>query len=186
MSGSARAKAAREARRTSQFSKFRNTELNLIPLVDTLVSVVFFSLATATVGEMAPVVSGVELPIANIGAPALRQLTVGVARDVSVDGVRVMSSTEAAGAVSNIPQQPLIIPGLLTALKEKADSIRTATGKSQNESVEIPLAVQGTKTMRYDLLSRVLHTARWAGFVNVTLQVQRETGADGTTPTPEA
>ena len=186
MSGSARAKAAREARRTAQFGKFRNTELNLVPLVDTLVSVVFFSLVTATVGEMAPVVSGVELPIANVGAPAMRQLTVGVARDISVDGVRVMSSTEAAQAQSTIPQQPLIVPGLLTALKEKADSIRVATGKSQNESVEIPLAIQGTKTMRYDLLSRVLHTARWAGFVNVTLQVQRETGADGVTPTPGA
>lgn len=174
MSGSARAKAAREARRTAQFSKFKNTELNLVPLVDTLVSVVFFALATATVGELAPVTAGVDLPIANVGQPAMQELTLGVARDISLDGVRVMSASDAAQAVSNIERQPLIVPALLVALKEKADSVRQATGVPQTQSVELPLAIQGTRTMRYDLLSRVLHTARWAGFKNVSLQVKRE------------
>jgi hypothetical protein len=36
-----RARAARLARRAAQFSKFRLIQLNLVPLVDTFVSVVF-------------------------------------------------------------------------------------------------------------------------------------------------
>ena len=51
-----RARAARLARRAAQFNKFRLIQLNLVPLVDTFVSVVFFTLVTATVGELAPVV----------------------------------------------------------------------------------------------------------------------------------
>ena len=45
-------------RRAKQFQKFKLAELNLVPLVDTLVSIVFFALVTATVGELAPVVVG--------------------------------------------------------------------------------------------------------------------------------
>ena len=182
MSSSGRAKAARELRRTQQFAKFRNTELNLVPLVDTMVAVVFFALSTATVGELAPVVPGVTLPIAGVGQPALKELTIGVGNDISIEGERIMSAREAAVAVSNNPREPLVVPALLAVLKEKADSVRQATGRGENESVDVPLAIQGTKTMRYDLLSRVLHTARWAGFRNVTLQVQRE-GQD-VTPQP--
>src|SRR5207245_762684 len=46
--GVSRAKMAREARRVQQFAKFRNVSLNLVPLVDTLVSVVFFAPTAAT------------------------------------------------------------------------------------------------------------------------------------------
>jgi biopolymer transport protein ExbD len=181
MAGSSRAKAAREARRSAQFSKFKNTELNLIPLVDTFVSIVFFALTTATVGELAPIVPGVTLPSSTVGAPSMQELTVGIARDISVAGARVMSSQEAAVAQSDNPKEPLIIPQLLAVLKERADSIRNVSGEPAEGSLKTPLAIQGDKSMRYDLLSRVMHTARWAGFKNVTLQVQRE-GVEGTAP----
>lgn len=176
MSGSSRAKAARESRRAAQFGKFKNTELNLIPLVDTFVSIVFFALTTATVGELAPIVPGVTLPTSTVGAPSVQELTLGIARDISVAGARVMSSQEAAVAQSNRAGEPLIIPQLLVVLQERADSIRKMSGETSG-SLKTPLAIQGDRTMRYDLLSRVMHTARWAGFKNVTLQVQRE-GAD--------
>jgi len=171
---STRAKAAREARRASQFGKFKNTELNLIPLVDTFVSIVFFALTTATVGELAPVVSGVTLPSSNVGAPSMQELTIGIGNDISVAGARVMSTAEAAVAQSNQPKEPLIIPKLLAVLQERADSIRKTSGEAAKGSLKTPLAIQGDKTMRYDMLSRIMHTARWAGFRNVTLQVQRE------------
>ena len=48
-----RARAAREGRRAAQFAKFRMTELNLVPLVDTFVAIVFFSLLTYTGAAMA-------------------------------------------------------------------------------------------------------------------------------------
>lgn len=181
MAGSSRAKAAREARRSAQFSKFKNTELNLIPLVDTFVSIVFFALTTATVGELAPIVSGVNLPSSTVGAPSVQELTIGIARDISVAGSRVMSSQEAAVATSDRPGEPLIIPQLLAVLKERADSIRNVSGETTG-SLRTPLAIQGDKTMRYDLLSRVMHTARWAGFKNVTLQVEREDADGGSAP----
>lgn len=173
---SSRAQLMRETRRASQFAKFRLVHLNLVPLVDTFVSIVFFALTTATVGELAPVVNGVALPEAGIGSPAHQQLTLAVASNpqaIIFNGKPVMSVSQAASAVSNVPGQPLAIPALYATLKSSADSIRTANKGAADESVDTPLAIQGDRTMRYDMLSRILQTARLAGFRNVTLQVKR-------------
>jgi len=175
---SERARALREGRRRAQFQKFRLIQLNLVPLVDTFVAIVFFSLTAATVGDLAPILNGVTLPQAKVGAPAHQELTLGVSsRPAAIvfNGHQVMSATAAAQATSNVPDQPLVVPQLYTALKTAADSIRNVNGVSQNESVTTPLAIQGDKTMRYDLLQRLLQTARLAGFRTITLQVQRAT-----------
>ena len=178
-----RAKAARMARRAAQFNKFRLVQLNLIPLVDTFVSVVFFSLTTATVGELAPVVPGVNLPEARVGQPALSQLTVGIGPQVTLGGRPVMATIDAAQARSTDPAQPLLIPALYAALRQKADSIRAERGLEPNESIDSPLAIQGDRTMRYDLLSRVMQTARLAGFRTLSLQVNRsDEDAPGAVP----
>ena len=173
-----RARAAREARRTAQFAKFRITELNLVPLVDTFVAIVFFSLATATVGEQMPVMPGVQLPDSRVGETALQELTVGIGNQITINAVPVMSTVDAAAARSNNPNEPLLIPQLYNALRVEADSLRRAKGLGSNVSVENTLAIQGTKTMRYALLARIMQTARLAGFRNVSLQVNRtEDGA---------
>jgi biopolymer transport protein ExbD len=166
-----RARAARLARRAAQFNKFRLIQLNLVPLVDTFVSVVFFTLVTATVGELAPVVSGVTLPDSRVGATALQQLTLGIGPQVTLGGRPVMATIDAAQVKSTDPRQPLLIPPLYAALRAKADSIRTLRSTPANESIDAPLAIQADRTMRYDLLSRVMQTARLAGFRNLTLQV---------------
>ena len=180
--GVSRAKMAREARRVAQFAKFRNVSLNLVPLVDTLVSIVFFALTTATVGELAPVMPGVNLPQSQVGNPALSQLTVGIGPNVIVGTTAVMPTAQAASVRSDNPAQPLLIPPLYAVLRQKADSIRTEKGGAANTSVDTPLAIQGDKTMRYDLLSRVMQTARLAGFRNISLQVRHE-NANGTPST---
>ena len=36
----------------------------------------------------------------------------------------------------------------------------------------MPLAIQGDKSMRYDLLARLMQTVRLAGFKNISLQVK--------------
>ena len=77
-----RAREQRQVRRARQFAKFGVTQLNLVPLVDTFVSIVFFSLTTTTVGELAPVTPGVDLPQASVGTTALSQLTLGVGANV--------------------------------------------------------------------------------------------------------
>jgi biopolymer transport protein ExbD len=166
-----RARAARLARRAAQFNKFRLIQLNLVPLVDTFVSVVFFTLVTATVGELAPVVSGVTLPDSRVGATALQQLTLGIGPQVTLGGRPVMATIDAAQVKSTDPTQPLMIPPLYAALRAKADSIRTLRSTPANQSIDAPLAIQADRTMRYDLLSRVMQTARLAGFRNLTLQV---------------
>lgn len=168
-----RARAARLARRAAQFNKFRLIQLNLVPLVDTFVSVVFFTLVTATVGELAPVVPGVNLPESRVGQPALQQVTLGIGPQVTLGGRAVMTTLEAAQAQSDNPAQPLVIPLLYAALRAKADSIRSVRATPANQSVDAPLAIQADRTMRYDLLSRVMQTARLAGFRNLTLQVNR-------------
>ena len=145
-----RGKDARAERRAAQFAKFRITELNLVPLVDTFVSIVFFALTSATVGELAPVVAGVRLPEASVGAPALQQLTLGIGRDITLSGQVVMGTVEAA-----------------------SDSIRAAKGVPADQPLDAPIAIQGDKSMRYDLLARMMQTLRLAGFKNISLQVVR-------------
>ncbi len=175
--GGGRSRASREGRRAGQFSKFKMTELNLVPLVDTFVSVVFFALTTVTVGELAPVVPGITLPEARLGTYALQQLTLGVGRQLTLAGQPLMNTADAAMAQSTIRDQPLVIPGLYDALKAKADSIRATLEASPTDPIESPLAIQGDHTMRYDLLSRVMQTARVAGFKNISLQVRRSPDA---------
>jgi biopolymer transport protein ExbD len=183
-----RAKAAREARRTAMFHKFRLTELNLVPLVDTFVSIVFFALTTQTLGELAPMVNGVTLPQASVGRPATHEITIGIASrpaEVTLGGTRVMTVQAAATAASNVPNEPLIIPQLYAALRATADSIRGANDIPQDQSVNTTLAVQADRGMRYDLLARVLQTARRAGFKNVSLQVMK-TGGEQTAAQQQA
>jgi biopolymer transport protein ExbD len=179
-----RAKAAREARRTAMFHKFRLTELNLVPLVDTFVSIVFFSLTTQTLGEMSPTVNGVSLPSSRVGAPSATEITLGIASrpaEVTLAGHRVMTVQAAAQSTSDVPNEPLIIPTLYTALHITADSVRKANDIPADQSVDATLAVQADKGMRYDLLARVLQTARRAGFRHVSLQVLK-TGKDTAAP----
>ena len=172
-----RARAAREARRTAQFAKFRITELNLVPLVDTFVAIVFFSLATATVGEQMPVMPGVNLPDSRVGETALQELTVGIGATVTLNATPIMSARDAAAAQTNNPREPLLIPQLYTALRVQADSLRSVQGLPADSSVRNPLAIHGDKTMPYSLLARVMQTARLAGFRNVSLQVNRTEAA---------
>lgn len=182
---SERHRALRENQRRAQFAKFRMIQLNLVPLVDTFVAIVFFSLTAATVGELAPVLSGVDLPSAKVGMPAHQELTLGVSsrpEAIVYNGRPVMSVTAAAAATSTDPSQPLLVPQLFTLLKATADSIRRNNSLGQDESVEVPLAIQGDRTMRYDLLQRLLQTARLAGFRKITLQVRRAT-EQGNPPT---
>jgi biopolymer transport protein ExbD len=172
-----RARENRAARRAAQFAKFRITELNLIPLVDTFVSIVFFALTTQTVGELTQVVSGVNLPESQVGAVAHKQLTLGIGRQITLGEDAVMETVEAARAQSNDPRQPLLIPRLYNKLRQTADSIRRDKRLGQEQSVDVPLAVQGDKSMRYDLLARVMQTARLAGFKSISLQVHKTTQA---------
>ncbi len=170
------ARERRARRRAEQFAKFRITELNLVPLVDTFVSIVFFALTTATVGELAPVVPGVRLPEARVGATAHQQLTLGIGAQVTVAGHPIMSTIEAARTPSNDPKQPLLIPRLYAVLRQAADSIRREKHLAAGEPLTTPLAIQGDRSMRYDLLARMMQTARLAGFRNLSLQVSKVSG----------
>ena len=169
-----RAREARAARRAAQFAKFRVTELNLVPLVDTLVSIVFFAITTQTVGELSQVIPGVNLPSSIVGTAAHDQLTLGISSSTIMLGDQVVMGTgQAASVASNMPDQPLVIPPLFVVLKNKADSIRVANDIPQGQSVTTPLAIQGDKEMPYVLMSRMIQTARVAGFNTLTLQVNK-------------
>ena len=174
-----RAREQRRLRRVKQFGKFRVTQLNLVPLVDTFVSIVFFALTTSTVGELAPIVPGVTLPQSSVGVNALSQLTVGIGANVTVANRLVMTTAAAAASASDDPSQPLKIPALYGELKQLADSLRGARGLASTADIDMPLAIQGDKTMRFDLLSRFMQTARLAGFRRISLQVQRVSPPEG-------
>jgi biopolymer transport protein ExbD len=171
-----RARDQRAARRALQFGKFRVHQLNLVPLVDTFVSIVFFTLTTTTVGELAPVVPGVTLPETSVGTPALSQLTLGVGATVTLANRPIMNTLDAAAEPSNDPRHPLKVPTLYRAMKTLADSLRRAKGVGAEGDLKVALAIQGDRTMRYDLLSRFMATARLAGFSHLSLQVARVGG----------
>jgi biopolymer transport protein ExbD len=186
MATSAKSRSMRESRRRAQFAKFRLNELNLVPLVDTFVAIVFFALTTATVGELAPIVTGVTLPESRVGGPVLQQITIGVGSNpaqISFMGRPLMSVQQAASQPSDNAAQPLVIPALRNALKTTADSIRRANKLPMDQSIDMPLAIQGDRGMRYDLLSRIMQTARVAGFRKLTLQVRRAEQPGTGTPT---
>ena len=171
-----RVRDMRAVRRAQQFGKFRVTQLNLVPLVDTFVSIVFFALTTATVGELAPVVPGVTLPESSVGTPALSQLTLGIGATVTLGNRPVMNTADAAAELSDDARRPLKVPTLYRAMKSLADSLRAAQGVGADGAIKVSLAIQGDRTMRYDLLSRFMQTARLAGFTRLSLQVQRVGG----------
>jgi hypothetical protein len=125
---------------------------------------------------MAPVMPGVVLPESSVGGSALQELTLGIGSQVTLNANPIMSTRDAAAARSSNPNEPLLIPQLYSALKQKADSIRQASGVPEDQSVKNPLAIQGDKSMRYALLARVMQTARLAGFRNVSLQVNKTDG----------
>ena len=133
------------------------------------------AVASGTLGLAATARAGV-LDTA-LGLPSNLLLGVGVflvvyaAGLVALAGRPVMSTLEAAQARSDNPAQPLLIPPLYAALRAKADSIRALRRIPNGQSIDAPLAIQADRTMRYDLLSRVMQTARLAGFRNLTLQV---------------
>jgi len=169
-----RGREARAARRQAQFAKFRIAELNLIPLVDTFVSIVFFALTTSTVGELSPVVAGVNLPTSRVGSVAHQQVTLGITNtSITLGDKTVMGTGQAAQARSNLPNQPLVIPQLYAALKVTVDSIRKAKNVPDGQSIDVPLAIQGDKEMRYALMSRMIQSARLAGFKTLSLQVNK-------------
>lgn len=177
-----RARSSREARRVSQFGKFRLVQLNLVPLVDTFVALVFFTILTQTTATI-PIVPGVQLPESAEGNEARERVTLSIGSrpaEVTLNGQQILTVRQAASAQSNDPNQPLLIPQLHTALSQAADSIRQLRGTEANQPVPDQLAIHGDQTMRYDLLSRIMQTARVAGFTNITLQVQRAAeGAEG-------
>lgn len=168
-----RAREERQRRRSRVFAKFGVQQLNLVPLVDTFVSIVFFALTTTTVGELAPVVPGVSLPAASVGNAALSQFTIGIGANVTVANRTLMRTAQAAASVSDDARQPLKIPLLYTELRRLADSIRAERHLASGDELKYPVAIQGDRTMRYDLLSRFMQTARLAGFRQLSLQVER-------------
>src|SRR2546421_11139313 len=106
---SERARALREGRRRAMFQKFGLVQLNLIPLVDTFVAIVFFSLTAATGGDLAPILTGVSPPPAKGGAPAHQERTLGGSSRpaaILVHGPQLKSVGAAAAGTATVPGPP--------------------------------------------------------------------------------
>src|SRR6185437_3393623 len=114
-----------------------------------------------------------RLPTTSVGQVALSQLTLGIGAQVTLSGHPLMSTVDAARARATDPRQPLVIPQLFSALKTAADSVRGSKRIAADSSLDTPLAIQGDSSMHYDLLARVMQTARMAGFKNISLQVNK-------------
>lgn len=149
------------------------------PLIDIFIAIVFFLMVTMRAGGgFVSVVPAVELP-SSTGAPAEEELTVAVSPDrILLGGEPLMSVEEALGSAR--PSEPYLIPELHRSLREVREEISASL--AEGESFRGTLAVQADRRIPYAVLSRILYSARKAGFRAFHLHVTEDEGrvaADG-------
>ena len=141
--------------------------LNLVPLVDILTSIGFFSLATYTGVALAAMTAfDLSLPPTVITAPQPKtgakdpELTLLLAVRISVDGIRV----EHSGG--NVPFRKDIVGHEQASLDQLRDVL---TGISRSYPDNKDVLVVPDDAVSYDDIVKVLEQARLANFPNIAL-----------------
>lgn len=146
------------------------------PLIDIFLAVVFFLMVGFTQsGQVVSVTDGVELPTST-GIPAQEELTVGISPDrISIGGEPLLSVNDAMA--SGPGSEPYLIPLLYEELLSIRRDIEATAGP--DERIRGVLAIQGDQEIPYAVLSRVMYSARKAGFQGFNLHVNQDESAGG-------
>lgn len=146
------------------------------PLIDIFIAIVFFLMVGMTAGgEFVSVNPDVELPHST-GEDASDELTVAISTDrILIGGEPVMSVQEAMASAS--ASEPYLIPQLFEQLRVVRDDIEATL--QEDETFRGVLAIQGDRKIPYAVLSRVMYSARKAGFSAFNLHVVSEQASSG-------
>ena len=141
--------------------------LNLVPLVDILTSIVFFSLATYTGVALAAMTAfDLSLPPTVITAPQAKtsgkdpELTLLLAVRINTDGLRVEHSGGNAAFRKDIP-------GLGQSSLNELHDVLAGIARSYPDNKDV--LVVPDDAVSYDDIVKVLEQARLANFSNIAL-----------------
>jgi biopolymer transport protein TolR len=155
--------------------KHHDSHMALVPFIDMLTMLVVFLLLHSSDVEILPNTKNITIPQSVADLKPHETVVIMVTKeDLLVNGRSVGKVAE----VASMPNDKLIIPLLLDALKAQADVILRQT--SQDAVKDREVTIMGDKDTPFAVLKRVMATATSADYGKVSLAViQREREVGG-------
>jgi len=140
-----------------------DTELNLIPLIDILSTLVSFLLVYSTEVEVIQNSKGIEIPMSIAQTAPKESVVVMITKtDVFVQGERVGSVQEVKDS-----KEPIVAP-LRDALKRP---MLVGQAMTEKDLAQREITIMADKTLPYEVLKKVMSTCTDADYGKVSLAV---------------
>jgi len=155
--------------------KHQDSHMALVPFIDMLTMLVVFLLLHSSDVEILPNTKNITIPQSIADLKPHETVVIMVTKeDLLVNGRSVGKVAE----VASMPNDKMIIPLLLEALKAQADVILRQTAEDAVKDREV--TIMGDKDTPFAVLKRVMATATSADYGKVSLAViQREREVGG-------
>ena len=155
--------------------KHQDSHMALVPFIDMLTMLVVFLLLHSSDVEILPNTKNISIPQSIADLKPHETVVIMVTKeDLLVNGRSVGKVAE----VASMPNDKMIIPLLLEALKAQADVILRQTSEDAVKDREV--TIMGDKDTPFSVLKRVMATATAADYGKVSLAViQREREVGG-------
>ena len=155
--------------------KHQDSHMALVPFIDMLTMLVVFLLLHSSDVEILPNTKNITIPQSIADLKPHETVVIMVTKeDLLVNGRSVGKVAE----VASMPNDKMIIPLLLDALKAQADVILRQTSEDAVKDREV--TIMGDKDTPFAVLKRVMATATSADYGKVSLAViQREREVGG-------
>lgn len=155
--------------------KHQDSHMALVPFIDMLTMLVVFLLLHSSDVEILPNTKNITIPESVADLKPHETVVIMVTKeDLLVNGRSVGKVSEVAG----MPNDKVIIPLLLEALKAQADVVLRQTSEEAVKDREV--TIMGDKDTPFAVLKRVMATATSADYGKVSLAViQREREVGG-------
>jgi biopolymer transport protein ExbD len=155
--------------------KHHDSHMALVPFIDMLTMLVVFLLLHSSDVEILPNTKNITIPQSVADLKPHETVVIMVTKeDLLVNGRSVGKVAE----VASMPNDKMIIPLLLEALKAQADIVLRQTSEEAVKDREV--TIMGDKDTPFAVLKRVMATATSADYGKVSLAViQREREVGG-------
>jgi biopolymer transport protein TolR len=155
--------------------KHHDSHMALVPFIDMLTMLVVFLLLHSSDVEILPNTKNITIPQSVADLKPHETVVIMVTKeDLLVNGRSVGKVAE----VASMPNDKMIIPLLLDALKAQADVVLRQTSEEAVKDREV--TIMGDKDTPFAVLKRVMATATSADYGKVSLAViQREREVGG-------
>jgi biopolymer transport protein TolR len=155
--------------------KHHDSHMALVPFIDMLTMLVVFLLLHSSDVEILPNTKNITIPQSIADLKPHETVVIMVTKeDLLVNGRSVGKVAE----VASMPNDKMIIPLLLDALKAQADVVLRQTSEEAVKDREV--TIMGDKDTPFAVLKRVMATATSADYGKVSLAViQREREVSG-------